>query len=236
MSSEAQLLMAVVLFYIYDSCQLLFINEGVIIRHGNRYTATINKNGLILLGKKLLIPNLLLPHQPIYRLPWESEKIEKTASIDLNADQPLYLWFAFPAYGMAISLFILTPAVYYISGVSENLLWCLGLIYYFSIVMGVELYFCRKPLELSNKKAWSLFFECLFCPPFAINIVRKLSLSRKIENDFVTVSFALLTQERWEGLREDLIIYIEREMEETDLEDRIIRLNESKKRILGMNK
>ncbi|MBV6305683.1 hypothetical protein KVP10_12365 [Candidimonas humi] len=235
-STEAQLLMAVVLFYIYDSCQLLFSNEGVITKHRKRYTATIDKNGLLLMGKRLYIPNLLLPYKPIYKLSWNPEDIAQAPSFDWDSEKPLYLWFIFPAYGMALSLFVITPAVYYLSGLDKDLLWCLVLIYYFSIVVGVGLYLYRKPLGLSNKKALSVFLECLFCPPLAMNIVRKLSLLRPMQDNFAQSAFQLLEQEQWEELRNDLIAYIDGEIEETDAEDKIARLNQSKEQLLGMNK
>ncbi|CAM5461473.1 hypothetical protein [Eoetvoesiella caeni] len=188
------------------------------------------------MGKRLYIPNLLLPHKPIYRLSWNPEKIEQISSFDWVAEKPLYLWFAFPAYGMALSLFILTPTVYYLSGLNEDLLWCLALIYYFSIVVGIGLYLYRRRLELSNKKAISVFLECIFCPPLAINIIRKLSLLRPMQDDFAQSAFQLLGQDQWEELRNDLIAYIDNEIEETDAEDKIARLNQSKEQLLGMSK
>lgn len=235
-STEAQLLIVVVFFYIYDSCQLLFFNEGIITKHRKRYTATINKNGLLLMGKRLYVPNLLLPHKPTYKLSWNPENIAQIPSLDWVSEKRLYLWFIFPAYGMTLSLFIITPAVYYLSSLGEGLLWCLALIYCFSIIVGIGLYRYRKPLGLGNKKALSVFFECLFCPPLIINIVRKLSLLRPIQDNFAQSAFQILGKEQWEELRNDLIAYIEEEIEETDTEDKIARLNQSKDQLLEMNK
>jgi hypothetical protein len=235
-SAETQLLIVVVFFYVYDASLLLFANEGIVICHRRHWTATTNRNGLSLRGKNLFIPNLLFPHQPIYRLAWYSEKIEQTSTVDWVAEKSLYLWFAFPAYGMAITLFIIAPTIYHLFRSNEALLWCLGLIYYLSIVAGVGLFLHKGQLGLSSKKALSLFVECLFCPPLTINIVRKLSLLRPIRANFVESAFQLLDSKRWIEIRSELVTYIEAEMDETDLADEIARLVESKEIILGMNK
>lgn len=236
LSTETQLLMVAVFFYIYDACQLLFVNEGIITGHRKNWVATTNKNGVGLLGKRLFIPNLLLPHQPIYRLAWHPERIEQTSTVNWKNEKTLYSLFTLPAYGMAVALFIITPVTYYRFRTDEALLWCLGLIYYFSLVVGVGLYLYRKQLGLSSKQAISIFTECLCCPPFTINIVRKLSLSRPIRANFVESAFQLVDTAHWANLQNELVDYIDEEIEETDLEDKIAELEKSKGIILGMVK
>lgn len=233
---EAQLLTIAVLFYVHDACLMLFVNEGIITRRGKKWAATLDKNGLLLRGKRLFIPNLLLLHAPVYRLAWHPEKIEQTQAWDWAADTVSYGWFAFCAYGMAIALFLVTPVVYFAYRSDIMLLWCLALIYYFSIAAGVGIYRDRAQFGLTGKKALTIFLECLLCPPLVLNVVRKLSLARAIRANLVASAFQVLEAGQWLALRGELVADIDAEIADTDAADRIAGLNQSREILTGMNR
>lgn len=233
---EAQLLILAVLFYIYDSSILLFSNEGVITPSWKNWTAKTHPRGLVLLRKRLFIPNLLLPHRPIFRLHWQPESMSQAASVEWQKEKSLYGWFGLPAYGMALALFVITPITYYFFRSDPALLTCLALIYLIPVGAGMLMYRHQKHLGFSTKNAWSLFFECLLCPPFTINIVRKLSLARPLQASFVDSAFQLVDAAQWDLLRAELIASIDAEIDATESQESIARLSASKDRLREMQK
>jgi hypothetical protein len=234
-SIEAQLMALVAFFYVYDAAQLLYANEGVISPAGKKWLAASAHKGWALRGRSLFLPNLLTPHRPIYRLLWNSSRIDAASAMDWEAEKRLYRPWIPVVYGMGVALFGLLPAALFYFRSDIVLLACAVLIYLHSLLAGVALFTGRKRLQLSNRKAWSLFVECLLCPPFAINLIRKLSLQRAPAETFIGAAFCLLDQERWPVLRDDLIALIELDMTSTGTEQEAALLH-SKNTLLGMNK
>ncbi|MFV0283067.1 MAG: hypothetical protein ACK5JE_04675 [Castellaniella sp.] len=234
-STETQTLAVAILIYVYDSCQLLFANEGIITKKRKEYAATTGGNGLVITGKKLFIPNLLLPHRPIYKLSWNPETIAK-ASVDWDAGKPAFSWLSIPAYGMFFALFILTPAIYHLSGLTRDLLWCVALIYLIPILTSIGINLHKKRLWLSNKDMLTIAAECILCPVLTINIVRKLSISANKKSNLVQSAFALLSPRQWDEFKAEIVQNIDDAILETDLEETINRLKRSRKTILEMSK
>lgn len=233
---EAQLLILAVLFYVYDSSILLFSNEGVITPSWKNWTAQTNHRGLVLLRKKLFIPNLLLPHRPIFRLHWQPESMSQASSVEWQKEKSMYGWFGLPAYGMALALFVITPITYCFFRSDPALLACLALIYLIPVGAGMLLYRHQKHLGVSTQNAWSLCLECLLCPPFTINIVRKLSLARRLQANFVDSAFQLVDAAQWERVRAELVACMDAEIEGADSQESMARLMASKDRLQGMQK
>jgi hypothetical protein len=234
-SIEAQLMALVAFFYVYDAAQLLYANEGVISPAGKEWLAASAKNGWTLRGRSLFLPNLLTPHRPIYRLLWNSSRIDAASEIDWQAEKRLYRPLIPVVYGMGVALFGLLPAALFYFRSDIVLLACAVLIYLQSLFAGIALFTGRQRLHISSRKAWALFVECLLCPPFAINLIRKLSSQRAPAETFVGAAFRLLDQEQWPVLRDDLIALIELEMTSTGTEQETALLR-SKNTLLGMNK
>ena len=89
--------------------------------------------------------------------------------------------------------------------------------------------------HLSSGKFLSLSFECLICPPVAVNLVRKLSLGLpEINQDLLVVSQNLLGVEDWRTTKEKFIARI---VEDIDFEDentpRFVNLNANRDRLLN---
>jgi len=79
-----------------------------------------------------------------------------------------------------------------------------------------------------------LSFECLVCPPVAVNLVRKLSLGLpEINQDLLVVSQNLLGVEDWRITKEE---FISRIVEDIDFEDentpRFVNLNATRDKLL----
>lgn len=169
------LLGGIVLMYLYDSALLLYHDEIAFeTRRGG-----IVAGGLVLAlgGRLLFVPNPLTPHRPLYRLSWLATAPEAgggAASLRrlagrLSVLAPWCLW-------LLALFFIGLPACLWLSGTNAALLaWLVAM--YVSILAALGIAATqRRRLALTNRQLWSLARDALLCPPFALNLLRKISL------------------------------------------------------------
>jgi hypothetical protein len=214
-STEVQLLVLAALFYVYDSALLLYVNEAVLVPHRRRWAVKTGNKGFTIRGKDLVFPDLLLPHRPVFRLSWDYKNpIAVTSSkVAWDTEKSTYRVFIPFVYGMTLALFFILPAVLFFYRSDIALLLCLLLIYMNAVGAGVALYASKKSLQLPTKKCWSIFLECVLCPPLTINIIRKISTQKQFSSSLVAAATALLNTETWEVLREELVAQIDDELE-----------------------
>ena len=213
-STEVQLLILAALFYVYDSALLLYVNEGTLTPTRRGWTVKTGETGFTLRGKNLVFPNLILPHRPVFRLSWNYKHPETTSTVAWDTERSLYSAFVPMVYAMVITLFFTLPAVLFFNRSDIALLSCLALIYFNAALTGVVLFISRKKLQLSKSKCWSIFLECLLCPPLTINVIRKISTQRVPLSSLVAAGVSLLEKEDWEHLRDELIAQIDNEIED----------------------
>jgi hypothetical protein len=176
-----------VLLYLYDSALLLAANEALLApgRKG-RWHALFGAQGFQVRGKEPLLPNPLLPHRPLYRFSWDTAGLTGPSE-PWSAAHDRYAILAPSVWLMLAALFILIPM---------GLLSSLGS---FAIVAGLVVFYANAMLALtlvwlkrveyqvSGKRLAALAFESLSCPPFALNLVRHLSLGSQARADFATM-------------------------------------------------
>jgi len=177
------LLGGIVLMYLYDSALLLYHDE---VAFETRRRGVVVDGGLMLeLGGRLLfLPNPLTPHRPLYRLSWlapASGAGGGAASLRRMAMRLSVLapWSLLLLVLLAVGL----PACLWLVGTSIALLaWLVAL--YTAILAALGVAFAkRRRLALTQRQLWSLARDALLCPPFALNLVRKISLehSRRLD-------------------------------------------------------
>lgn len=221
-STEVQLLALAALFYVYDSALLLYANEGTLTSNRQGWSIKTGDTGFTVRGRNLVFPNLLLPHRPVFRLSWDCKKPVATSTVDWDSEKSLYGAFIPMVYGMVAALFLILPAVLFLHRSDFALLTCLALIYLNAVLTGITLYFSRKQLDLSKSKCWSLFWECLLCPPLTINIIRKISTQRVLHSSLVAAGASLLKKVDWQQLREELLSQIDSELEDANDQEKSI--------------
>ncbi len=215
-SAEVQLFFLAALFYVYDSALLLFVNEGVLTPSRNGWSIKTGNTGFTIRGKNLIFPNLFLPHRPVFCLSWNYKNPVSTSTVIWDIERSLYSTFVPMVYGMAIALFLILPAVLFLNRSDIALLICLALIYVNSLLTGVVLFFSRERLQLTRSKSWSIFLECLLCPPLTINVVRKISTQKVLHSSLVTAGITLLENEDWDHLCDEFIAQLDNEIDEAN--------------------
>jgi len=170
-------------FYLYDSVQLLWQNELLLIRAGGRWRIQA-ESSLRISARRVVLPHPLLPHRPQFRAAWRVADERAGGHPDLSA-----LLSALKPIGllcqMLLWLLLLLAPLCWILGAGVVVLAQFAL-YYLLIIAALVLVFRRRnALALSTRAFWSLAFDVLACGPFAVNLLRKLSMRRELGDPVV---------------------------------------------------
>ncbi len=196
------------LLYLYDSSALLYTNEAIFsCGHTRRWSVSTGWAGFTFAGRTLCILNPFTPHHPAFRLAWD------VASVDIPALQTpavgstwsdrtsafdrlvLTTWVAW------IALFIVLPIGLFTAAGAYAVVPALLLLYASSLV---GLWRLRRATALGppdRKRFVGFAFECLACPPFAANMIRRITLQERIAEPVPVAGIRLLDAERWDRLR-----------------------------------
>ncbi len=215
MSYAAELFALAVTLYLYDASALLYLNEAILIRGGDgRWTATSGWRGFVFAGRSLCMLNPFTPQWPAFRLAWNFE-----APLDESADGA---W----ANGTA-PLRTLTPTVT-IAAYALFVLLPLGLFtplrayavipaliaLYASIGIALWRLWRSGTLAVGGRhRFWAFAFECAACPPFAVNMIRRITLAQRVPESLPLAAARLLETADWETLRVELIERLEQEID-----------------------
>jgi hypothetical protein len=91
-----------------------------------------------------------------------------------------------------VALFGLLPLALFTELGAGFTLAAIVLLYAINIAALLQLWWLRGALKLSNLQVAQIVFECLVCPPFAVNLVRRLCMKLHHDEDFVTAATRLL--------------------------------------------
>lgn len=208
---EAMAVAVAIGFYVYDSMLLLYVNEAVLLPIGsNRWQAYFGSEEFTIFGRELFLPNLLLPHRPIFKLSWRLDGAMTsvlptswtTVTHELTVLSPMTL-------NMAISLFVLLPFCLFQQLGTVPTLIVVGFLYINILASIAWLCYRRNQLSLTKRRLAGLAFESLVCAPFAINLIRKVSLGISIAEEFPDAAKRLLSSKDWAWVQEQCLSRID---------------------------
>lgn len=182
--------------YLYDSALLLASNEAILTAHRkDSWSALFGSDRFRIRGKEPFLPNPFLPHRPIFRFTWDTEGLSG-GTHPWRPQRSIYAVFAPTIWIMTIALFVLIPLG--LLSRLGNLAVSTGLIIFYvtAIVTLTMVWMKRGILGINGKDFASLAFSSLCCPPFALNLVRHLSLNSQPTEDFLSVIRRLLDAEK----------------------------------------
>jgi hypothetical protein len=203
-----------VLFYLYDSSVLLYSNEAILTRESaEHWSASVGWTGFVFAGRVLCMLNPFTPHKPAFRLHWDFNSLVVDTADRSWTDSAATLKGLTPfTLAAGIGLFILLP---------------LGLFTPMSVyadVAGMVLFYVATAWALYRVKRLGLFetagrkrfagfaFECLACPPFGVNMVRRLSLSQRVLEPLPLAGARLLEASSWDQLRSRCVARLDEAM------------------------
>ncbi len=210
-TSEILLPIGALACYLFDSSLLLHSNELLYGPRGEDWRHDAG-SAVVLFGRQLWLPNPLLPHRPLFRIHWtptdarpEAEDLE-ALGIFLRDLRPL----ALPVQGM-LWLLIGLPLELGCFGAGLGLLILFAAFYLLIAVSLGYIYHRRESLGLSRRGFLALSLDVLACAPFAVNLVRKLSLRRALAGNPVLFARRAFSAPEFARLIDELCRQLERE-------------------------
>lgn len=220
LSFEALLVLGIFGFYVYDSAMLLYFNELTFVKSLRRWAFSCSLSRWRIGGKIPYLPNPLAPWNPLFRLTWSSN------------DQPLHLG---SGEGLTRLIEAVRPVGYFVAvllaemlvglplvifkfGTGVEFLITLAVIYLTIIGMLGMVYFKRDSLGLSGKAFASIVFDSIACPPFAINMVRKISLRYVVRLNPVEFALQHFEKEQFCLLASAIQARLDEELELVDVD------------------
>jgi hypothetical protein len=191
---DAQLLVgpALVALYLKDCFLLLGRDEAVLVRGWRgRWRAGFGMLDWRLRQREPWLCNPFKPWEPVLRLRWDAAAKPApvpAAPASVPGELRLGPWVGV----MWLLLFVALPLAYYGHLGLHVTLAVLAELYAFILVALVLVWRRRGALGLSGAQFGVLAFEVLACAPYAPNLVRRLSLHRRVDEDLLTAARRLL--------------------------------------------
>jgi hypothetical protein len=192
-----------VFFYLFDSTVLLYSNEAVLTCGGKRrWSVWTGFPGFLLAGRTLCVLGPFTPHRPSFRLSWDFHSLEPKANPAQWAERAQELNALTPTTLTAgLGLFVLLPLGMFTALGAYAVIFALVLLYG-SIIFSLLLVRRRKMLIAPDRRRFlALAFECLACPPFGVNMVRRMTLKLSIAEPLPFAAVRLLDAAGWSQLR-----------------------------------
>ncbi|MET0281155.1 MAG: hypothetical protein ABW278_08525 [Steroidobacteraceae bacterium] len=184
-------------FYLYDATLLLWQNELVYTRTAAGWKVH-GGSPLRLGGRRVFLPQLLLPYRPQFLVRWSAADARAGA-----APVPDTLLRALRPIGVVnflqLLLLLALPVALWTQGAGLAALAVFALFYLLTVVALVLVHVRRPQLALSRRAFWLQALDALFCAPFAINLTRKLAALHGIAGEplrFAAAHFDAATLER----------------------------------------
>ena len=219
MHLDAQTLVgpALVALYLKDGLVMLAPDEGMLVRGWRgRWRAGFGPRDWRLRGRAPWLCHPFKPQQPVLRLKWDAAPGAPSATGALAEVPPELLvlgpWVVL-IWGL---LFVGLPLAFYAQLGLPVLLAVVAELYVAILITLVLVYRRREPLGLTRRAFGVLAFEVLACAPYAANLVRRLSLMRRVDEDLVTASDRLLKGQALADMRTDCTRRIDDELEGLD--------------------
>jgi hypothetical protein len=160
-------------------------------------------------NKYLVIPNLFLSHQLIFKCAWKIKNISSPTHLDSEGNIKIISKTLQPLQFLNILLFWLTIGILPILIIFKfgyiALTITLSLIYLLNLVSIIFVIIKRKVLQLSWSKVMQLLLDILLCPPFALNLLRKISLNYNIETEGTVLAAQILNTKNYQNLLNEIV-------------------------------
>lgn len=238
-TTQVQIVLAICLFYLYDAALLLKPDEGLLRKSHRGWLVQLASRGFELRQNWVLWPSLVAIHQPVYRLRWSATLItlpgEAAPATALASHARSFSAFTLPLYLLAALLFVALPVALLVLHSELTQLITLALIYLCTACISILTWRHGKHGHSEKATACSIAVEILLCPPFALNVVRKLSLPYGAQPDLLQTTHALMAATPWTAFAQQLQSVMQREMHElADLPEYAQHLEKMQQALLAL--
>jgi len=218
--------MFVFFLYVYDAIQMVYANDVLIIYKSGTWTYKLDRGHFLILGKKFYIPNLISFGDFAYCLQWDNLEVPiSNNKISFSDIQNSLYGVQICAYFTAFLLLILMPIALFVIKIELLSVIILALIYISCIGMSFLIFMQKSKLRFSGGEFFYLSLELILCPPFALNVVRKINCHINKKETSINVAKALLSRSQFTQLCEEIIDLVDCQINsEIDDHEEIARL------------
>lgn len=213
LNGETWLMIGILALYVYDSALLLHCNEIALQPAWQGWSVHFGSQNAGIGGKELLIPNPLFFHRPLYLLSWSFEQADERANPGWEAKAYPFWPLAVMQWMIAAGLFFLLPSGFFTRAGDRALVAALVLVYGNIGFACIWIWLNRGVFHIAPRRVASLAFESFVCPPFALNLIRHLSLAQSIPEDAVRAVHRLTHPDIWEPMRRQFVLRLDGEIE-----------------------
>lgn len=185
MNLDAETMLALVIwaFYIQDSVLLLHFDD-LLVSGGRRGWRAWTGSDLEMRGRFLFVPAPFLPALTIYRASWLTPETGAVDNPNALLKFSRLLWpLRVGCSLVGVSLLIVVPWIMLTSGDAVLLLVALCISTAVTLLMLTHLLANRRRLDLGVRALAVMTVESLLCPPYAINLYRKMCIRRGFRGD-----------------------------------------------------
>jgi hypothetical protein len=162
----------------------------------------------------LHVLNPFTPHRPSFRLSWDFDRLVAEDKDPLwSARAQEFKQLAPTSMAAGIALFLLLPLGMFTTLGRYAVIPSLLLLYGSTLAALFQL---RRRGILAALDRWRFLgfaFECLACPPFAVNIVRRITLAERISEPMPLAAVRLLDAAGWIHLRDQCLLRLDEAMQ-----------------------
>lgn len=183
-ATELLLLAAIVVLYLHDGARLLGCDELMLVRRQRRWQVVLD-TGLEARGRQLFVPAPLAPWRMQLRCNWFAEAGAAADGINLGQLQrrrrllrPLQ-----PLCTLVLAGLVALPLALIWWPRPWLLLSLLVLVYASTLLMLGWVSKQRRALQLGRRALLGLWLDCLLCPPYAANLLRRLCVPLVLQRD-----------------------------------------------------
>ena len=181
---EVALPLGALAFYLYDSALLLHDNELLFYRRGRHWDA-VSGSDWVIFRRRVCFPAPFMPWSPVLRAFWSSAPPGNTEPTDWPSAQFMAALRPFQVL-CTLLLLLLAVALPVASLTLGSGFVLLGVfaVYYLLVIAALVLLFLRRSrLKLTNRAYWSIAIDTFACAPFAVNLVRRMTLRQTLAAD-----------------------------------------------------
>ena len=196
MSSELQLIALAVLLWLSDSALLLHADEVVFSRSGRSgWRVSTGLRGFLIRGRQVCLLNPFAFYRPSVRLHWNIYAAEADIQADTAWSSQLQSLSVAAPYCVAafVGLLVLLPLGLLTPLGARAILPAVVLVYG-AIATALVVLRLRCPASAFSRLQFAGFaFECLACPPFGVNTVRRAALRTQVSEPLAHAALRLLS-------------------------------------------
>lgn len=220
LSYKYELIALAIFLYLYDCTVLLYANEAVLSCDTRRvWHVSTGWKGFIVAGRRVCVMNPLTMYRPCVRLSWNLYALNLSdADKPWSEELPKLQSVAPLAMSAALALFVLLPLGLFTRLGTHMVLGSVVLLYGSIVLALLFIRWRYSSRALTGLRFAGLMFECLACPPFGVNLIRRVALANEVKEPLLFAAARLLSAREWNALRAHCV---------TTLDEELWRLEES---------